>query len=1086
METTISSQLNTLIVTENRLPPVRIWVCILVLSAIAFVSFPTDLKAGPEGRTRTFCIFDTRACGGHLQPQCTSGSICDAGHNSYVINVKINCPWPIADEKIVAGCYDRRPSCNDCSANGQIPCPVEAEPFCRAGCDAGLISHPTTTLCGTPSSSGIPPGDVGNACGPGFPCKSGLACDETKLQCVGKTRAGQSCANLFVPCANGLSCTGALECSHIPAQKGETCDVANPCAAGLFCAAGIPQRCKAKRRVGQGCSAFNPCVDGASCEVCLVEGCNSPLQCFPNSADGVISEQVCRNLRDPGLHRQIQNQGLTRTYSVGNSGAALVGESQEFGVAYGANGSYGCFTSLCAGVNLDLGIEHFLSLGFYNVFDSVGGQSFVVFEEIQLGNVLNYAANQIWPRAPGEVRPSPSKLIIGTAATFSIGTPTNPIPVAGGVLNCETVLDKFAVDTDLGGVVIVPITPGPGPEPEIEPITATGAIKFTGSLNNKLALTNATALNALTLTEGVSAGLWFNPSQPNQSVSFLSKEGEYQIGLRNGELAYSIANTVPGWQWVNSGFYPPVNKWTHVTITYQSMASTQTDLTVYINGRVAHRILGSGLIGDRHPAETQLQLGGRQLSTEIATFAGRLDDVQIWSRALTPSEVRESMNEISLSSVADLITAWHFNEPSGLIVKSEKGSEYDIVLDGVGGSERPQRTSNTKTGVNGGILFDGTANHVGVIADDSLTALKVTDALTLEAWVYVNGPGIAGNTKIIDKTGEYSLGLLADGTLTFELATTTPGWGIINTTAVIEEKKWTHVALTYDRLVGELKIFINGQIAHSQAASGTVDDTDISDDALRIGQGFNGIIDEVRVWASARSSAQIKASYNVPLSATLPGLSGYWQFNERELVTSFDSSGQHHHALLGSGNDWEVPARINITQIPSYPPLLLKEPCSLIPFPDDDADGVCDAIDNCPLIKNSGQTDNNSDGTGDACTTSTNDPKVTLVSLSATNRTVKPGTKNVILLRFQLQSNYAGSSFNAITLTATGTGNDVTRIETVKLWEDINANGEIDAGDRQVDNGVYTSNNGTIVLSPDSSHVLAFGQTDFIVSYDFK
>jgi len=41
--------------------------------------------------------------------------------------------------------------------------------------------------------------------------------------------------------------------------------------------------------------------------------------------------------------------------------AAIIKEPQEFDVMYGDVGSHDCFITLCAGISLDLDIEHFAS-----------------------------------------------------------------------------------------------------------------------------------------------------------------------------------------------------------------------------------------------------------------------------------------------------------------------------------------------------------------------------------------------------------------------------------------------------------------------------------------------------------------------------------------------------------------------------------------------------------------------------------------------------------------------------------------------------------------------------------------------------
>src|SRR5207302_3020675 len=67
------------------------------------------------------------------------------------------------------------------------------------------------------------------------------------------------------------------------------------------------------------------------------------------------------------------------------------------------------------------------------------------------------------------------------------------------------------------------------------------------------------------------------------------------------------------------------------------------------------------------------------------------------------------------------------------------------------------------------------------------------------------------------------------------------------------------------------------------------------------GNGFNGQVDEIRIWKTARSDADIRVNRFRQLSGYNPGLIGYWRCDEPDGFTAYDSSGLGNHArLIGS------------------------------------------------------------------------------------------------------------------------------------------------------------------------------------------
>ena len=376
----------------------------------------------------------TDPCFGIGQGSCASGLLCDVlgecrhvpGQLGEYCGTGVNCISSLGCSAEVAGrCEPRDVAGETCSGLGQ------------GSCQAGL-------LCDANRTCRHDPPELGEPCGTGVSCIASLGCSaEIGGVCEPRDAAGEVCSGVGQgSCEAGLVCDFLRVCRHDPPAANEPCGIGVPCAAGLFCQPGA-QRCRVSKTVGEGCSAFNQCREGLSCEPCFTEGCDYPLQCFPNANEGAISEQACRTLYSPALHQAAKNLNLGMTWGAGNSLTAGVSESQQFGVAYGTDGRYGCFTELCGGVDIDVEISHFVCVGFHTDFDAVGGSSFEIVEEAEIAGVVNFSTSQVFPIT--SFTPPPFQLgpLNGTTDCVALGvSPDLGLwPVSAGGYVCETVLD---------------------------------------------------------------------------------------------------------------------------------------------------------------------------------------------------------------------------------------------------------------------------------------------------------------------------------------------------------------------------------------------------------------------------------------------------------------------------------------------------------------------------------------------------------------------------------------------------------------------------------------------------------------------
>jgi hypothetical protein len=118
----------------------------------------------------------------------------------------------------------------------------------------------------------------------------------------------------------------------------------------------------------------------------------------------------------------------------------------------------------------------------------------------------------------------------------------------------------------------------------------------------------------------------------------LEKAGAYWMNVRtDGRVrvgGFFGGCTSKAWKYLDSNVAVPLNTWTHVASTYNG-----STLTVWINGKAAGRL---AVTGSTCKNDLPLAIGAKDNPDKAlleAFWDGRLDDVRIYRRALTASEI---------------------------------------------------------------------------------------------------------------------------------------------------------------------------------------------------------------------------------------------------------------------------------------------------------------------------------------------------------------------------------------------------------------------------------------------------------------
>ena len=226
---------------------------------------------------------------------------------------------------------------------------------------------------------------------------------------------------------------------------------------------------------------------------------------------------------------------------------------------------------------------------------------------------------------------------------------------------------------------------------------------------------------------------------------------------------------------------------------------------------------------------------------------------------------------------------------------------------------------NIAVGYNSWVVMDGST--VFLSADNSALDFDATTSFTIEFWCT---PPTTGTRTILSKgysntTAGYNININSNGTVTVNLRDTggstsspsTPSGAVSGT---------THVAVVIDRANNNCDIYIDGT-RRDRTSISTIDNVSNSF-GLRVGaqsdnsSKYTGAIDELRIWAIARTPEQIGEDRNHEINAESSGLAGYWLFDGRlgSVVTTIRDETDNDTDLTKDGNTTLRYTRMPITQ----------------------------------------------------------------------------------------------------------------------------------------------------------------------------
>lgn len=326
----------------------------------------------------------------------------------------------------------------------------------------------------------------------------------------------------------------------------------------------------------------------------------------------------------------------------------------------------------------------------------------------------------------------------------------------------------------------------------------------------------------------------------------------------DGQIVVQVVNPAEGYNVQHgTGFVPAIGTWYHVALTAQP---NQPVLT-YVNGELVGT--SPDLVGANLPTDVNAVFIGSGEQVGVHPTQGNIDEVEIFSRALSHDEVRAIYNAGCAGKCKECVTP-----PGGMTAWWPANNNANDIVNGHNGTLQGDATFAAGK-VKQAFTLDGDGDYVDVGNVD------LPDTFTIDAWI--NAQTTAGFPRIFSRSdiggpGGYELRVNGTGKLDAIVYTNTGTTLVVyqTTNPVITLGSWQHVAMTFDGNAGpgaKVQFYVNGV---SVPVTASVDDggptflnTAITAKIGVNGNGstgpFLGLIDEVELFTRVLSAAEIRS-----------------------------------------------------------------------------------------------------------------------------------------------------------------------------------------------------------------------------------